>query len=1059
MTEQEKKTEQMRRFATVEERRALAGRIAAGGAVLLKNEGNLLPFSGSTRVAVFGRTQINTIKGGTGSANCDCEYTVSFLDGIRGAGIPVDEHLADVYRTWTAAHPIPSFGVWGSGMHCAPEMSLDDTILADAEKNADAAIVVIGRTAGENEDVAFGEGDWYLSADERNMLGAVVSRFPGRTAVLVNSGGLIDFSFADTFGVSALLLCFMPGMEGARAIGDILAGRVTPSGKLTATVAKNYEDYPSAGHFGQTGGGIIQDYVEDIYVGYRYFLTFVKEKIRYPFGFGLSYTTFELSDCSASEENGVITVSCRVTNTGGTYSGREVAQVYFSSPQPEDGAKLYRPRRVLAGFAKTKTLLPGESETVTVSFPLSDLASFDDTGVTGHRDCFVTETGDYRVFLGNSSFADTEVFLYHQKETVFSETLTHLGTSLPARLCGDGSMETLETIPVDPRAGLRISSDGETVVPAGAVAASDTTIEADLSALHAGQSVTYRLIAGASGGYTLRFDGNASGRFSDYGELSLGGVTLTDFDADLSSAGGAGIILPSGVSDLTVTAKRDFPPVTALVFRKVNSVFRISGKGSTTFPATGFFESAYGLNVKHFSDGGDGAPVSVLSNFWNPGKFVTYKLYAEEAGIYDLTLRYANYRDDTVLSDACALFVSNVGQPIAPVPVRHTCEREDQLHLTDVTAPVQIALPAGECYFKLVSAMWQFPDVVSFTLTRSEKQAAAKREETSAGGPSVSAGYEPSLISDDRDAPRAPVTLPDVADGRHTMEDLLAVMSDDDLIRLVSGNPRNKNETGISGCICPAFLRFGIPPLETADGPLGLRINALTTAFPSGSMLASSWDPALAGEFGRAIGMESVLFDVDIWLAPGINISRDPRCGRNFEYYSEDPLLSSGIAVSVTRGVQAYGTAVCVKHFAVNNTEHERLKSDSRVSARAEREIYLRNFERVLREGDPWSVMSSYNHVNDRKASEQRELITDIAHGEWGWDGVILSDWDNDSSHVKELLAGQDIKMSAGDPEAVSAALADGTLSRRDLEIPAARILRLVMKTRAFRRYREQNGV
>lgn len=561
MTEQEKKTEQMRRFATVEERRALAGRIAAGGAVLLKNEGNLLPFSGSTRVAVFGRTQINTIKGGTGSANCDCEYTVSFLDGIRGAGIPVDEHLADVYRTWTAAHPIPSFGVWGSGMHCAPEMSLDDTILADAEKNADAAIVVIGRTAGENEDVAFGEGDWYLSADERNMLGAVVSRFPGRTAVLVNSGGLIDFSFADTFGVSALLLCFMPGMEGCA--GDRRYSRRSCDSVRKAEPRpwqRTMKITPPAGHFGQTGGGIYQDYVEDIYVGYRYFLTFAKEKIRYPFGFGLSYTTFELSDCSASEENGVITVSCRVTNTGGTYSGREVAQVYFSSPQPEDGAKLYRPRRVLAGFAKTKTLLPGESETVTVSFPLSDLASFDDTGVTGHRDCFVTEAGDYRVFLGNSSFADTEVFLYHQKETVFSETLTHLGTSLPARLCGDGSMETLETIPVDPRAGLRISSDGETVVPAGAVAASDTEIEADLSALHAGQSVTYRLIAGASGGYTLRFDGNVSGRFSDYGELSLGGVTLTDFDADLSSAGGAGIILPSGVSDLTVTAKRGSRP-------------------------------------------------------------------------------------------------------------------------------------------------------------------------------------------------------------------------------------------------------------------------------------------------------------------------------------------------------------------------------------------------------------------------------------------------------------------------------------------------------------------
>lgn len=1036
---------------TTEGRRALARRIAAEGAVLLKNEGGLLPLTAGTRVAVFGRTQVDTVKGGTGSANCDCEYTVSLADGIRNAGIPLDEKLAACYCDWSQKHPIPSYGVWGSGMHCAPEMPLDARLLADVR--ADVAVVIIGRTAGENEDVTLTDGDWYLSDDEKKLLDAVTARFPGKTVVLLNSGGMMDFSFLDTYRIPAFLHCFMPGMEGANAIGDILAGKVTPSGKLTSTVAKCYEDYPSAGHFGQTGGGIIQDYTEDIYVGYRYFLTFAKDKIRYPFGFGLSYTDFSLSDFTAGVDAGAFTVTCRVTNTGDTYSGKEVVQVYFSAPEPEEGAKLYKPARTLAGFAKTGLLAPGASETVTVTFPMSDLASFDDTGVSGHKDCFVTEAGDYRIYVGTSCFADHCVYTYHHGETTATEPLTHLGTALPVRLTGDGSMECLDTIPADPNRGIRISSDGKTTVPVSLFCASDAPGE-DLSGLHAGQSVTFRLIAGASGGYLLRLAGG-TGRFSHVGTLSLGGVEQTDFDPDLSADCGAEIILPSGVSELTLTAKGDFPAVTALEFEKTNPVIHVAAEGSTTFAATGFYESAYGINVKHFRDGGDGNPISVLSNFWNPGKFVTYKLYTERAGIYDLTLRYANYKEDTVLSDACALFVSNVGQTVSPVPLRHTCGQEDQLHLTAVTEPVQIALPAGESYFKLVSAMWQFPDVETFTLTRSErKETAGARAETVGEKKTTAGNYEPCLITDDREAEKAPIVLGDVADGKCTMEEFLAGIPDEDLIRMVSGNPRNKNETGVSGCICPALLRYGIPPLETADGPLGLRINALTTAYPSGSMLSSSWDTALAGTFGEAVGAESVVFDVDIWLAPGINICRDPRCGRIFEYYAEDPLLSARISSGVTRGVQSYGTSVCVKHYAVNNTEHERLKSDSRVSARAVREIYLRNFERALTEGDPWCVMSSYNHVNDRKASEQRELITDIAHGEWGWDGVIMSDWDNDSSHVRELAAGQDVKMSAGDPAAVSAALADGTLTRRHLEVCAARILRLVMKTRAFRVYR-----
>ncbi|MBQ0102460.1 MAG: beta-glucosidase, partial [Firmicutes bacterium] len=246
------------------------------------------------------------------------------------------------------------------------------------------------------------------------------------------------------------------------------------------------------------------------------------------------------------------------------------------------------------------------------------------------------------------------------------------------------------------------------------------------------------------------------------------------------------------------------------------------------------------------------------------------------------------------------------------------------------------------------------------------------------------------------------------------------------------------------------LLNRGVTGVQTADGALGLRLNAMTVAYTSGTLLASSWDEKREETYGLAIGCEAKELHVDAWLAPAINLHRDPRCGRNFEYFSEDPLVAGRTAANIAKGVQSQHVAVTVKHYCVNNTEHERLKSNSRVSERAIRELYIRSFETAIKEGDPWCIMSSYNHANNVKVDETRVLITDIPRNEWHWGGVFMTDWGNDSKHVLELKAGHDLRMCSGDINGVRNALDDGTLTREEVKICARRVLNLVMKTNTF---------
>lgn len=289
--------------------------------------------------------------------------------------------------------------------------------------------------------------------------------------------------------------------------------------------------------------------------------------------------------------------------------------------------------------------------------------------------------------------------------------------------------------------------------------------------------------------------------------------------------------------------------------------------------------------------------------------------------------------------------------------------------------------------------------------------------------------------------------LSDVAEGKMTLEAFMAQLSEDDLIHLLGGQPN----VGVSNTFGVGNLpEYGIPNITTADGPAGLRIQpeagVRTTAWPCATLLAATWDQELVEQVGAAAAAEVKENNIAVWLAPAVNIHRSPLCGRNFEYDSEDPLLAGKIAAAMVRGIQSRHIAATVKHFVCNNKETNRKYSDSRLSQRALREIYLRAFEIVVREAAPWAIMSSYNIVNGRRTSESRELLTDILRDEWGFTGVVMTDWWTRGEHYKEILAGNDLKMANGYPERVRQALDMGLVSRADLEACARRILELILK-------------
>ncbi len=289
--------------------------------------------------------------------------------------------------------------------------------------------------------------------------------------------------------------------------------------------------------------------------------------------------------------------------------------------------------------------------------------------------------------------------------------------------------------------------------------------------------------------------------------------------------------------------------------------------------------------------------------------------------------------------------------------------------------------------------------------------------------------------------------LIEVAEGEVTLDEFIAQLSDEDLAWLLGGQPN----AGVANTFGYGNLPdFGVPNAMSADGPAGLRIlpevGVATTAFPCATLLACTWNPELAEAVGRAAGAEVKENNIGAWLAPGVNIHRNPLCGRNFEYYSEDPLLTGHMAGALIRGVQSNGVAATAKHLALNNKETNRKQSDSRASERAIREIYLRAFEIIAKEYDVWSIMTSYNIINGHRASENADMLNGILREEWGWEGMVTTDWWTSGEHYKECAAGNDVKMGCGYPERLLEAMKKGVLTRKEMERAAGHILGMILK-------------
>ncbi len=769
---------------------ALCRKVAAEGAVLLKNDQHVLPLAKGTKLAVFGRAQTFYYKSGTGSGGLvHIDKEPCLIESLQdNSDLILDETLMATYAEWVEAHPFEDGnGAWAAEPWYQEEMPLQDDMVKAAAQRNDAAVVLLARTAGEDHDNADEAGSYRLTALEEEMIARVTQYFD-RVVVALNVGNLIDTAFVDRYPVSALLYIWQGGMEGANAFADLLSGKSYPCGKLSDTVAKTLSDYPSDAHFGDREKNV---YTEDVYVGYRYFETFAADTVQYPFGFGLGYTDFRV-DSTAVCGNDVVTVTADVTNIG-THIGKEVVQVYYQAPCGTLGT----PARQLIAFAKTKELAPNESQTLTLTFAVSDMASYDDSGVTGHRSCYVLEQGVYDIFVGTDVRSATMVCSYKVTDTFVTKELE-------------------EALP------------------------------------------------------------------------------------------------PVEAFDRLCAAEND-------------------GKRQMTY-----------------------SPVPTAT--------------------VDLDKRIADRR----------------------------------------------------------------PQAIDYTGDNG-------------------------------------IRLKDVFEHIHTLEAFIAQLSDSDLAALCCGEGMNspKATPGTGGALggqTEELSRYGIPVCCVTDGPSGVRLDSgeKATSLPNGTLLASTWDTALVEELYTHIGEELKTYHVDALLGPGINLHRHPLCGRNFEYFSEDPLLTGKMAVAVTKGIAKSGAYATIKHFCGNNQETNRYSCETVVSERALRELYLKPFEIAVKEGENVLVMTAYNPVNGYWTASSYDLTETVLRREWGFDNFVMTDWwakCNTACHSEGnggllqamVRAANDVYMVCPDAgmksQSILEGLKQGYITRGELQYCVRHICDWILRSNTFKEY------
>lgn len=374
---------------------AKARQAVAEGQVLLLNQNHVLPLPKGSHVAVFGRMQLHYYKSGTGSGGMvNVNKVTGILEALEESeDVQVYEPLVDVYREWEKDHPFDEGVGWGNEPWSQEEMELNEALVEEAAEKNEYAIVILARTAGEDKDNKMLEGAYCLTSIEEDMLQKVRKYF-AKMIVLLNTGNIMDMSFMDKYRPDAVMYVWQGGMIGGLGTVDVLTGKVCPSGRLSDTIAAQMTDYPADPYF----GGLEQNlYVEDIYVGYRYFESVAKSKVLYPFGFGLSYTTFSMEAGGFSYAENQVSFVMKVTNTG-SVAGKEVVQVYAKAPL----GKLGKPARVLIDFKKTKELMPGECEALTFAIPTSVFASYNEVSTAGMPVGWVLEAGEYTIYAGGN---------------------------------------------------------------------------------------------------------------------------------------------------------------------------------------------------------------------------------------------------------------------------------------------------------------------------------------------------------------------------------------------------------------------------------------------------------------------------------------------------------------------------------------------------------------------------------------------------------------------------------------------------------------------------------
>ena len=780
--------------------------------VIVENDG-VLPFQADTKkIALFGTGARHTIKGGTGSGDVNVRENISIAQGLEHAGFKfVTEGWLDQYdrlyadaqeayakklNEFTEKTGKPSMLYAFENPFEEPEQP--EITEADV-KEADAAIYVISRNSGEGKDRRAEKGDYYLSDRELQNIRFMTEHYKN-CIVLLNVGGVIDLTSLKAIeGVQAIMLVGQTGNMGGYAVADVLTAKTIPSGKLTDTWAKSYEDYPSSATFSHRDGNLDDEYYSDgIYVGYRYFDTFGVMPL-YCFGYGKSYTEFEIKTMNVTADEKQVQVEVEVTNIGDKYPGKEVVQVYYSAP---DGI-MEKPTQELAGFAKTKLLAPGEKDVVTITFATIDMASYDAA--------WVMEEGEYTIRVGNSSRNTEAVAVIDLDEQVTTLQLKRL---------------------------MR-----------------DTIAVRELHHM----------------------------------------IPIFDIEFDFG--------------------------VPAIPFR--------------------------------------------------------------------IMLQAENFKKELVEYEVMRRTLMD--------------KRKDEV-----------------------------------------------------------------------------LTLEDVKAGNATLDELTAQLTVKEMAELCVGTERKNGDGNVIGsassCVPGAagdttsslLETRKVPNLIQADGPAGLRLETPCTAIPIATTLAQSWDMNLIHRMGELVGEEMKQLHVDLWLAPGMNIHRNPLCGRNFEYYSEDPVLTGLCAATETKGVQSQkGKGTTIKHFAGNNQEDNRMFTNAHISERALREIYLKGFEIAIKTAQPYAIMTSYNLINGVHSANNYDMLQNIARDEWGFEGLVMTDWYTSqdttemgmvspsgkyshSSSVQCIKAGNDLQMPGCQQnvdDIVEAVNEGKEITKADLQRCAKHILSVALKT------------